>query len=267
MRGGSSVAPKVVRRRTILALSSALVIVVGAGFAAIYQSRIRSSGAVYLNSFYLNSFATDVSPQPLAPSLSPQPAPPSTPAQSVTPEQPGARDPDPATAAQAAKRRAWPTGEQLARLRDEFDRFLAQTERGSARQSETERSRLFEEFLQWNYGSAGPDPGPSPPAATPPSLSRARVTLHFLAGSTSGEAMARRLAKILRSSVSLARTRVAAEVPKTFELRYFAQEDEGLAGALAQMAKAPDVTWSIRMMPDARPAPAPHTIEFWVPLR
>ena len=276
-RGQTSAASKVARRRTILVLSSALIIAVGASFATVYQSRIKSGGRVDnsatssdgVQSYPLQPypFATAISPQPSAPLPVPQTAPPPTSPRAVTPEQPGIRDPDPATAIQPAKRRAWPTGEQLTRLRDEFDRFLAQTERGSKRQSETERSRLFEEFLQWNYGSASADPELSATAAMLPLLSRARVTLHFLQGSTSGEGMARRFAKMLRPSVSLARTRVAADVPKTFELRYFAQEDEGVAGTLAQMAKAPEVTWTLRLMPDARPAPAPHTIEFWIPLR
>lgn len=178
-------------------------------------------------------------------------------------------EPDPATPTQPAKRQNLPTGEQLARLRGEFEHFLAQTEWGSKRQSEAERARLFNEFLQWSYGAsgAGSEPPPPPPIASAPLLSQARVTLRFLAGSANGKAMARQFADELRTSVALARIRSAADVPKAFELRYFVQEDEGLATTLAQSLQAPDVTWAIRIMPETRAMPAPHTIELWIPPR
>lgn len=53
-----------------------------------------------------------------------------------------------------------PSGEQLTRLRGDFDRFLAQTEWGSKRLGEGERTRLFNEYLRWNYGAATANPAP-----------------------------------------------------------------------------------------------------------
>lgn len=202
----------------------------------------------------------------------PAPAPPSQaaipePSRLSAPSQSTNNEPDPATPVQPAKRQNLPIGEQLARLRGEFEHFLAQTEWGSKRQSESERSRLFNEFLQWNYGASGAGPEPPPQIASASQLSQARVTLRFLASSTNGKAMARQFADELRTSVALARIRSAADVPKAFELRYFVREDEGLAAALAQLLQAPDVTWAIRIMPETRAMPAPHTIELWIPPR
>ncbi len=185
----------------------------------------------------------------------------------VAPPQSATRNADVAPGVQPGKRPSWPTGEQLLRLREEFDHFFSQTESGFKRQGENERSRLFKEFLQWNYGASGTDPDLSAPTAAAPSLSPARVTLNFRAGSTGGKAMARRFATTLRPLVTLARTRSATEVSRTFELRYFALEDEGIAQALAQKLQAPDVTWAVRIIPDAQPAPMPHTFELWIPLR
>ena len=102
---------------------------------------------------------------PSQPSLSqptqPQPALPDPPrAQSVAP--PSIRDGDPAPALPRNERGALPSGEQLTRLRGEFDRFLAQTEWGSKRLSEGERARLFNEYLRWNYGAATANPALPP---------------------------------------------------------------------------------------------------------
>lgn len=71
---------------------------------------------------------------------------------------PSAREPD-TTPPPAPERRALPASEQLARLRSEFDRFLSQTEWGSKKLSENERSRLFNEYLRWNYGTLAATPG------------------------------------------------------------------------------------------------------------
>jgi len=181
--------------------------------------------------------------------------------------QPGAAHSDHATTASPDSRRSLPNGERLTQLREEFNQFLAQTELGSKRQSESERSRLFDEFLQWNYGASTSNAKPSAQVAAPPSLSRARVTFYFPTGSLNGEGMARRFSTTLRPSVASARTRAAADVPKTFELRYFVPEDETAAEALAQMLQTPEITWLVRIIPDAKPARAPHTIEVWIPLR
>ncbi len=78
------------------------------------------------------------------------------------PAPPSVRDPSPAPTVPRPERGALPSGDQLARLRSEFDRFLAQTEWGSKRLGEGERARLFNEYLRWNYGAAGANPGPPP---------------------------------------------------------------------------------------------------------
>ncbi len=79
----------------------------------------------------------------------------------VPPTPPPIREPDAATPS-APERRVLPTSEQLARLRSEFDRFLSQTEWGSKKLSENERSRLFNEYLRWNYGALAATPGTPP---------------------------------------------------------------------------------------------------------
>lgn len=73
---------------------------------------------------------------------------------------PSIRDASPAPAAPRNERGSTPSGEQLTRLRSEFDRFLAQTEWGSKRLGEGERARLFNEYLRWNYGAATANPAP-----------------------------------------------------------------------------------------------------------
>ncbi len=73
--------------------------------------------------------------------------------------QPSPPSREPEVAPSPPERRALPSSEQLARLRSEFDRFLSQTEWGSKKLSENERSRLFNEYLRWNYGSLAATPG------------------------------------------------------------------------------------------------------------
>lgn len=75
---------------------------------------------------------------------------------------PTSREPEVAAPPPPPERRALPSSEQLARLRGEFDRFLAQTEWGSKKLSENERSRLFNEYLRWNYGTLAATPGTPP---------------------------------------------------------------------------------------------------------
>jgi len=277
---GPPMAPAATHYKKPLVLSAALIVLIGAAFAVLQQNLSSADGRDENVAPVADLAKAGMAAQPpLRPTETQPPLPPSpppatasAPSRLLTPPQPGNRDPDPAAATQPAKRRSVPSGEQLARLREEFEHFLAQTERGSKRQSEGERSRLFNEFLQWNYGGSGPGPEPAPQAAGTPALSQARVTLHFLAGSTNGKETTRQLATELRPTVALARTRSIADVPKTFELRYFAQEDESLAKTLAQLMQAPDAAWTVRIMPDLRPLAAPrmlmpHTIEVWIPLR
>lgn len=87
------------------------------------------------------------------PDVAALPAPPQT--------TPPTREPE-VTAPPPPERPALPSNEQLARLRGEFDRFLAQTEWGSKKLSENERSRLFNEYLRWNYGTLAATPGTPP---------------------------------------------------------------------------------------------------------
>ena len=73
---------------------------------------------------------------------------------------PSVRDGSPLPTIPRNERGTAPSGEQLTRLRGEFDRFLAQTEWGSKRLGEGERARLFKEYLRWNYGAATVNPAP-----------------------------------------------------------------------------------------------------------
>ncbi len=105
---------------------------------------------------------------PSAPDLPPQvqlsKEPPALPPQAAEPEPvpPPLGGPPDGAAAPQPERRALPSSEQLARLRGEFDRFLSQTEWGSKRLTENERSRLFNEYLRWNYGALAASPGAPP---------------------------------------------------------------------------------------------------------
>ncbi len=101
--------------------------------------------------------AAPAPPQPPQPSGEPEMA--ALPAPSQSP--PPSREPEVA-APPPPERRAVPSSEQLTRLRGEFDRFLSQTEWGSKKLSETERSRLFNEYLRWNYGTLAATPGTPP---------------------------------------------------------------------------------------------------------
>lgn len=107
-------------------------------------------------------------PAPARPQSTPSPSlpPPTAIPQTVAPQAdlpqpaapPGIREVSPAPPAPRNERGAAPSGEQLARLRGDFDRFLAQTEWGSKRLGEGERTRLFNEYLRWNYGAATANP-------------------------------------------------------------------------------------------------------------
>jgi len=94
----------------------------------------------------------------------PRPAPsqlgPSDPPGPPTSALPSIRDAGPLPTIPRNDRGTAPSGEQLTRLRGEFDRFLAQTEWGSRRLGEGERARLFKEYLRWNYGAATASPAP-----------------------------------------------------------------------------------------------------------
>lgn len=105
----------------------------------------------------LPSREPDVAALPAAP----QPSPPSLESEMGVPPAPPppSREPEVAMPPPSPERRALPNSEQLARLRGEFDRFLSQTEWGSKKLSENERSRLFNEYLRWNYGTLAATPG------------------------------------------------------------------------------------------------------------
>ncbi len=99
--------------------------------------------------------------EPDAPAPPTPPAPSREPDVAVLPAAPELPPPsrEPEATAPSPERRALPSSEQLARLRGEFDRFLSQTEWGSKKLSENERSRLFNEYLRWNYGTLAATPG------------------------------------------------------------------------------------------------------------
>ncbi len=188
---GPPTVPAATHYKKPLVLSAALIVLIGAAFAVLQQN-LSSADSRDENVAPVADLAkagpaaagmaaqpplrpTEAQPPPLP---SPPPATASAPSRLLTPPQPGNRDPDPAAATQPAKRRSVPSGEPLARLREQFEHFLAQTERGSKRQSESERSRLFNEFLQWNYSASGSGLEPTPQAAGIPALSQARVQGH-----------------------------------------------------------------------------------------
>lgn len=162
------------RGAKILAALVTLLVVGAATFAltrhdaAQQASQVKGSAPVKVTQAAPTPTVTPALPLPQpqvlqapSPSIPPQPAPPE-PSQTETVVPPGLQDASPAPAAPGVERGTVPSGDQLTRLRGEFDRFLAQTEWGSKRLGEGERARLFNEYLRWNYGVAGAKAGPPP---------------------------------------------------------------------------------------------------------
>ena len=185
----------------------------------------------------------------------------------VTPLPAEGHEPDPTAPSDLHERHDWPAGEQLTRLRRDFEQFLAQTERGPKRHSNVERSRLFNEFLQWSYGVSNSGPTPGLRSATVPLPSSARVTMYSLAGSANGTRVARQLMQKLEPSMTHIRARAVRNVPGIFELRCFTQEDKLAADMFAQWLQDSDIMWTVRVMPDSRQRSTLHTFELWIPLQ
>jgi len=145
-----------------------------------------------------------------------------------------------------------------ARLRQDFDNFLANSGRNGAALSEAQRSVLFGEYLDWR--SQNNLAAPTPSAA--PSL---RVVIHAQAGSEAGEALSARLLASLRPRFGTVETRRVAATPAKPSIRYFHPEDEPSARSAAAWLADMGLNWTLQDFSAFRPLPSRGTIEVWLP--
>ncbi len=266
-----------VPRRRALLLRAALALAVLAGAA----------GAAYVGLRGL--FYRDVPARPVLGAVTPvapqSPPTPSTPAASapappaattpavVTPPPPASSLPTPpippaapvTSAPPASSATTAPSTDQAARLRRDFDAFLAGSGRSAAALSPAQRSALFDEFLAWRSQNANavPPAAPAAPAATPGS----RVVIHAQAGSAAAEAMSARLLTSFSPRPGTVETRRVPDTPAQPSVRYFYPEDEPAARQMVASLADTGLTWTVRDFTTYQPRPSRGTIEVWLPGR
>ncbi len=113
-----------------------------------------------------------------------------------------------------------------------------------------------------------PPPRPArsePAAASPPASGQPRVFVHMRAGSIAAADAAASLADQIRDSgFTLAEVREVQGTPSQRVVRYFHAED---AAAAARLAGRLGRGWAIQDFRTFEPAPAPQTLEIWLPDR
>ncbi len=145
-----------------------------------------------------------------------------------------------------------------ARLRQDFDAFLANSGRNGATLSEAERGILFGEYLDWR--SQGNHAAP-----TPSDVRNVRVVIHAQAGSEAGKALSARLLASLGPRFGIVEVRRVAATPAQPSIRYFHPEDEPAARLAASWLADTDLNWTLQDFSAFRPLPSRGTIEVWLP--
>ncbi len=145
-----------------------------------------------------------------------------------------------------------------ARLRQDFDDFLANSSRKGAALSEAERGVLFGEYLDWRSRN-------NRPAPTPGTVPNVRVVIHAQAGSDAGEALSARLLASLRPRFGTVEVRGVAATPVQPSIRYFHPEDEPSARLAAASLADMGLNWTLQDFSAFRPLPSRGTIEVWLP--
>lgn len=108
-------------------------------------------------------------------------------------------------------------------------------------------------------------PRSEPPVASPPAGGQPRVFVHMRAGSSAAADAAASLAEQIRDSgFTLAELREVPGTPSQRVVRYFHAED---AAAAARLAGRLGRGWAIQDFRTFEPAPAPQTLEIWLPDR
>ncbi len=150
-----------------------------------------------------------------------------------------------------------PQTDQAARLRRDFDAFLAGSGRNAAALSETQRSALFDEFLAWRSHNAAPSATPATPAP--------RIVIHVPAGSAAADALTARLLASLGARPGTVEARRVAETPHQPSIRYFYPEDAPAARQVATWMADTGLTWALQDFSTFQPRPSRGTIEVWLP--
>ena len=145
---------------------------------------------------------------------------------------------------------------ERARLRREFDAFLAARTPASRRTSPAERDRLFREYLARRQ-----DPTPIPT----PTLNLPAVLIRYLATSAPAKAEARRIATVMQAHVTTSNLQPAPTVPPIPTIRYFYFPDRPAALALAAITPIPGGEWQVEDATNTPTRPAPGTLELWLP--
>lgn len=200
-----------------------------------------------------------VPPLDPTPALQVAPVPPVLPAST-----PPVAEPDPAPTASAIPQPAAPLAMPLlddpvaerARLRREFDAFLASRTPASRRTSHAERDRLFHEYLARRQ---------DPTRIPTPALAAITVLIRYLATSPSAEAAARSIATTVQSRVNGTDLRPASAVPSIATIRYFFLPDRPAALALAAATPTPGGEWQVEDATNDPNRPTPGTMELWLP--
>ncbi len=247
--------------RLVLVLA-ALVIAAGAayvGLRRVFYRDVPARSAV--------SVATPATPPP-APSSSPVPSvsAPSTPV--PPPAELPAPSPAPSdiapplalhdTATPSIISAAPLSAEQSARLRQDFDAFLASSGRNVATLSGAQRDTLFGEYLDWRSQSA--------PASTAPNAAPSmRIVIHVPAGSEAAEALSAHLLASLPPQSSTLEARRIATTPDHPSIRYFYPEDEAAARLAAAWMADTGLNWTLQDLSTFQPLPTRGTIEVWLP--
>jgi hypothetical protein len=197
------------------------------------------------------SVVTPVAPQAASSATAPAP---SIPVPSTPTPPPALQDKTAPSAAPALPPPAAPS----ARLRQDFDDFLANSRRNGATLSEAQRSVLFGEYLDWRSQN-------NLAASTPSAALSVRVVIHVQAGSEAGEALSARLLASLRPRFGTVEARRVAATPAKPSIRYFHPEDEPAARLAAAWLADMGLNWTLQDFSAFRPLPSGGTIEVWLP--
>ena len=229
-------------------------------------------------------FYRDVPPRPAlatvipAPALTPQPDPepnppavvpttPLLPAPALLPPEPvppaplppvAAPTPAPVLPAVITPPPPSPPTDQTARLRRDFETFLARSGRGTATLTDAQRAILFDEFLEWraqNPGNANPrEPGP-------------RIIIHVPAGSVEAGTVSNQLLAMLRPRPGTVEARPVADGPARPTINFYHPDDEAAARQAAGWMADAGLAWTVRDLTSFQPRPPRGLIEVWLPDR
>lgn len=186
---------------------------------------------------------------PLAADPQPAPAPPVSPASPLP------------TVVTPAPPAGMPSTEQAARMRRDFDAFLAGSGRNVAALTEAQRSALFDEYLAWRSHGLATSTTP------PPASGQQRIVIHVPAGSPALDALSARLVSVLEQKPGTVETRHVPDAPGRPSVRYFYPEDEAAARQTAASMTDTGLNWGVQDFSTFQPRPSRGTIEVWLPGR